>query len=291
MKIIKSAYELQYSLKYLKRRYSIGFVPTMGYLHEGHLSLIKEAREENDLVVVSIFVNPTQFGENEDFSTYPRDEERDISLAKSLGVDFLFMPNVKEMYPKVPQISMQVHHRADVLCGVNRVGHFNGVVTIVSKLFHIVMPDRAYFGLKDAQQFAIIEALIKDYNFPITLIGLETIRETDGLAKSSRNVYLNKDNRKQASFLNQALFTAQQKINQGEKDTNLIVQIIKEIIQQNTTGIIDYVEILSYPALKPIDKVNGQIVIALAVYFKETRLIDNIILDTNGKIVSNIIVQ
>ncbi|WP_368651937.1 pantoate--beta-alanine ligase [Ornithinibacillus sp. 4-3] len=290
MKIIKYAYELQYSLQYLRKKYTIGFVPTMGYLHEGHLSLIEQAKKDNDIVVVSIFVNPLQFGENEDFDQYPRDEARDIELAKNTGADFLFMPDAKEMYPDDQQITMHVGNRAEVLCGKSRPNHFDGVVTVVSKLFHIVTPHQAYFGLKDAQQFAIIEALVRDLNFPVGLIGLPTIREQDGLAKSSRNVYLTAEERKEAVWISRALQQAQEAFKSGVLNTDAIKAKMRQIIENETNGMIDYIEILSYPKLRAMEQLNGQIIIAVAVFFDKTRLIDNIILDQHGNAVTMITV-
>src|SRR5690625_201396 len=195
MEIIRSIQIMQKISR--KHRYqNIGFVPTMGYLHEGHLSLVRQAKEENDILIMSIFVNPLQFGPNEDFDRYPRDEVRDIELAKKVGVDYLFLPDVDEMYPNELAIEMKIKDRVDVLCGASRPGHFDGVITVLTKLFHIVQPTHAYFGLKDAQQIAVVDTLINDLNFPITLIGVKTKREKDGLALSSRNVYLSDMERK-----------------------------------------------------------------------------------------------
>jgi pantoate--beta-alanine ligase len=257
---------------------SIGFVPTMGYLHEGHLSLIEQARKENDIVVLSIFVNPLQFGPNEDFDSYPRDIERDEALAKSAGVDILFYPTTDEMYPRKKQsVSVHVNERVDVLCGKQRYGHFDGVATVVTKLFNIVLPHRAYFGMKDAQQVAVLDGLIHDLNIPVELVPLETIREEDGLAKSSRNVYLTDQERKEAPKLYEGLQLVKDSIRNGTTtDPDTVKRLIVEHITNNTSGKIDYVELYSYPELEPLSVISGKVIIALAVKFTKARLIDNI---------------
>jgi len=256
---------------------SIGFVPTMGFLHEGHLTLISKARKENDIVVLSIFVNPLQFGPKEDFSTYPRDFERDRALAEGEKVDYLFYPSVEEMYPQVPSVKVVVQERTDVLCGKSRPGHFDGVATVITKLFHIIMPTRAYFGKKDAQQVAVIDGLISDFNFPVQLIPVEIVREEDGLAKSSRNVNLLPEERQQAPVIYKSLQEAKNAIDDGEKNPDVVTNRIKELITKESIGKIDYVEILSYPQLKPLEKIEGSFIIAVAVKFSKVRLIDNII--------------
>ncbi|WP_461200629.1 pantoate--beta-alanine ligase [Anoxybacillus sp. TBDG-1] len=257
----------------------IGFVPTMGYLHEGHVALLKRAKEENDIVVLSIFVNPLQFGPNEDFDRYPRDFERDHEIAKRAGVDIVFYPSVREMYPHKPSVTVKVHERVDVLCGKSRPGHFDGVATVVTKLFHIVMPHRAYFGMKDAQQVAVIDGLIRDFHFPIELVAVPTVREDDGLAKSSRNVYLSERERQEAPALYAALQNGRSLIEAGERDIEKVRQAIVHHIEQHTNGVIDYVEIYSYPELKPLETLQGKIILALAVRFTNARLIDNIVMN------------
>lgn len=280
MKIITTIKEMQAEIKKQKEiGKSIGFVPTMGFLHEGHLTLFREARKENDIVAISIFVNPIQFGPNEDYETYPRDFERDQMLAEGEKVDYLFYPSMNEMYPKQASIQMTVNERTDVLCGKSRPGHFDGVATVLTKLFHIMMPTRAYFGKKDAQQVAVIESLISDFNFPIELIPVDIVREEDGLAKSSRNVKLLPGERKQAPTLYKSLQQAKERIEQGERDPFKITQLIRNTIQSETDSEIDYVEIYSYPELKPLEKIEGSIIIALAVKFSMVRLIDNLILE------------
>ncbi len=281
MKVVTSIKEMQTAvLQEKKLGNSVGFVPTMGFLHEGHLGLIQEARKSNTIVVLSIFVNPIQFGPNEDFTTYPRDFERDCQLAEKENVDYLFFPTVEEMYPTSLSATVSVKSRTDVLCGKSRPGHFDGVATVVTKLFSIVQPDNAYFGTKDAQQLAIIEALVNDFNLPIAIIPVETIREGDGLAKSSRNVHLLPQERDQASVLYESLIEAKTIISKGEKDPEQIKILIKEMITEKTDGIIDYVEILAYPSLIKTAKIDGKVIIAIAVKFMKARLIDNIIINT-----------
>ncbi|MBI0576113.1 pantoate--beta-alanine ligase [Neobacillus cucumis] len=282
MRVIPAVKEMQAEVLNQKGQgKSIGFVPTMGFLHEGHLSLIKKAREENDLVVLSIFVNPLQFGPNEDFSTYPRDFERDRALAESEGVDFLFYPSVEEMYPNPSSVTLVVQKRTDVLCGKSRPGHFDGVATVLAKLFHIVQPTRAYFGKKDAQQVAVVEGLITDLNFPVELVPVDIVREADGLAKSSRNVNLLPEDRKQAVVLHKSLMQAKKVMNEGERNPSTLISLIKEMITSESSGRIDYVEILSYPQLLPLERLEGKFIIALAVHFTNVRLIDNFILEIN----------
>lgn len=288
MEIINNVQEMQEKMLSLVNK-KVGFVPTMGFLHDGHLSLMKQARRENEIVVASIFVNPLQFGPNEDFEQYPRDEKRDANLAEEVGVDILFIPDVSEMYPRQMFVSMAIEERANVLCGQTRPGHFNGVITVLTKLFHIVLPDQTYFGMKDAQQLAVVDSLINDLNFPINLIGLPTVREEDGLAKSSRNVYLTKDERNEAQWLYKALSAGQQLVLDGNKNPDMIVKEVKQIIKKETNGKIDYVELLSYPDLKPVTEINEQVILAAAVYFKRARLIDNLIFTATGQLTERII--
>lgn len=279
MKTFTSAKELQQVIRHEKsNKKSIGYVATMGYLHEGHVALLENARRENDLVVLSIFVNPLQFGPNEDFETYPRDLARDESLAVDAGVDYLFYPTVYEMYGEDPSVKVIVQNRIDCLCGRKRPGHFDGVATVVTKFFNIILPDKAYFGMKDAQQVAIIDGLIQDFNFPIKLVPVDIVREEDGLAKSSRNVFLLKEERLEAKELYQSLLKAKVAIDRGERNPQKVIALIKEHIQAETKGIIDYVEVYQYPDLKLLDVLKGKIIIALAVKFKRARLIDNITL-------------
>lgn len=283
MKIIRTVEEMSnISGQCLQNNQIIGFVPTMGYLHEGHLTLMRRAKEENNIVVASVFVNPLQFGPNEDYDAYPRDLQRDERLAKSVGVDYLFCPTVQEMYPDEMTVEIKVKKRVDVLCGRKRVGHFDGVATVLVKLFSIIRPHHVYFGLKDAQQVAVVDGLIKDLNLPITLRPVETVREEDGLAKSSRNVNLTEAERQEAPFLYQSLVEAKERIFAGERDPDVIIAGIKQFLQNKVNGKIDYVEIYSYPELKSQTRLTGKIIIAIAVQFSKARLIDNIILELKG---------
>ena len=279
MKTFTSAAELQQIIiKEKSNHKSVGYVATMGFLHEGHATLLENARKENDIVVLSIFVNPLQFGPNEDFETYPRDLERDENVAANAGVDYLFYPTVNEMYGEEPSVKVVVQSRTECLCGRQRPGHFDGVATVLTKFFNIILPDRAYFGKKDAQQVAVIDGLIQDFNFPIKLVAVDTVREEDGLAKSSRNVYLLDDERIEAKELYQSLLKAIEAINTGERNPNTITALVREHVEAHTNGKIDYIEVYQYPELKPIETLSGNIIIAMAVKFKHARLIDNITL-------------
>jgi pantoate--beta-alanine ligase len=266
----------------------IGFVPTMGYLHEGHLQLIDIARQHSDFVVVSIFVNPTQFGPHEDFASYPRDFERDRKLCEARGADLIFAPEVSEMYPERSLITFQIEKLADHLCGARRPGHFNGVVLVVSKLFNIVQPDIAVFGQKDAQQLIIIKRLVQDLNFPVRIISAPTVREPDGLAMSSRNVYLSPTQRAQGTVLYKSLQRAKALIEAGERDAKRVIAEMERVIATASEAKIDYIEIVRVSDLQPIEKLDGLVLIALAVYFGKARLIDNIILDVSGHAVREI---
>ncbi|MDM5222206.1 pantoate--beta-alanine ligase [Peribacillus sp. NJ11] len=280
MKIFTSAADLQKALREEKSNHkSIGYVATMGFLHEGHATLMEKARKENDIVVLSIFVNPLQFGPNEDFETYPRDLERDENVAANAGVDYLFYPTVHEMYGEEPSVKVVVQSRTDCLCGRQRPGHFDGVATVLTKFFNIILPDRAYFGKKDAQQVAVIDGLIKDFNFPIQLVAVDTVREVDGLAKSSRNVNLSDQERMEAKELYQSLLKAKDAVISGERNTATVTALVSEHIGAHTNGVIDYIEIYQYPELKPIEMLSGNVIIAIAVKFRHARLIDNITLN------------
>ncbi|WP_044640186.1 pantoate--beta-alanine ligase [Risungbinella massiliensis] len=280
MKQISSISQLQTELAAYHSR-TIGFVPTMGFLHAGHLSLVHQAVSECDLVVMSIFVNPLQFGPNEDLARYPRDIERDRELAEQAGVDILFTPTVEEMYPRKIQTQVQVSGVTEKLCGASRPGHFEGVATVVSKLFHIVGPNRAYFGLKDAQQVAVIEQMVFDLSFPVTIVPCEIVRDTDGIAKSSRNVYLSAEERTQALILSRSLKQVKEMVEQGALTNQHDVRnFLIEQIELQPLAKIDYVEVLSYPTLtEPRNLFTETILIAVAVYFGNTRLLDNVILN------------
>ncbi|WP_265443648.1 pantoate--beta-alanine ligase [Acetivibrio straminisolvens] len=258
---------------------TIGFVPTMGYLHEGHLSLVNMSLQNNDYTIMSIFVNPTQFGPNEDFDRYPRDMERDLKLAESAGVDVVFAPSVKEMYPDGYNTYVNVEGITEVLCGKSRPGHFRGVTTIVAKLFNIVEPHRAYFGQKDAQQVAVIKKMVRDLNMNIEIITCPIVREEDGLAMSSRNVYLSPEERKSALILSKSLMESEELIKKGETSGEKIKKYIIDRIQTEKNAVIDYVEAVNADTLENIDEIKGRVLIALAVRFGNTRLIDNIIVE------------
>ncbi|WP_042355292.1 pantoate--beta-alanine ligase [Bacillus rubiinfantis] len=280
MKVINSVKEMQVEAVSLKLKgLRIGFVPTMGYLHEGHLTLLKRARLENDIVILSVFVNPIQFGPNEDYATYPRDFSRDRALAEAEAVDYMFFPSVEEMYPHPLTVKAIVLERTNVLCGKSRPGHFDGVATVITKLFNIVMPTRAYFGKKDAQQVAVIEGLIADFNFPVELVSVDIVREHDGLAKSSRNVHLLPQERQEAPILYKSLLAAKSAIEAGERTPEPITNLVKDMISHHSSGVIDYVEIYSYPQLLPVTQLIGKVIIAIAVKFTNVRLIDNLMLE------------
>lgn len=259
---------------------TVGLVPTMGYLHEGHLSLIKKARQQCDRVVVSIFVNPLQFGPQEDLETYPRDVERDAKMAEKAGVDLLFTPTVDEMYPRTPLTRVVVSRVTDGMCGASRPGHFDGVTTVVAKLFNIVQPQLAYFGEKDVQQLAVIQQMVNDLNLPIAIVSCPTVREADGLALSSRNVYLSSEERKQATVLYRALKQAKENVLRREWRTGEQVENgVIELISKQPLADIDYVEMRSFPNLTRVESLDrDSYVIAVAVRFGRTRLIDNILI-------------
>lgn len=272
--------EIKNYLKEKKKRGNvIGFVPTMGYLHKGHQSLIERARQESDIVVVSIFVNPTQFGVGEDFDKYPRDLVNDQLFAAEAGADLIFAPSIAEMYPNGYQTYVEVNHLTKTLCGKSRPTHFRGVTTVVAKLFNIISPDKAYFGQKDAQQVIVIKRMVKDLNMESDIVICPIIREIDGLALSSRNVYLTKEAREQATVLSYSLNYAREMINKGERDAEVIKNNIKQIIKQKPLANIDYVSIVDTETLFELEQIKGTILIALAVKFEETRLIDNIIVE------------
>jgi len=265
------------SEKYLKENKTIGFVPTMGFLHEGHLSLVRRAREENDIVVVSIFVNPTQFGPNEDYESYPRDFERDVKLLKELNVDVVFYPSVEEMYPKDFSTYVEETKLSRYLCGKSRPGHFRGVCTIVTKLFNIVRPTRAYFGQKDAQQFRVIKRMVRDLNMDVELVECPIVREHDGLAMSSRNIYLSGDERAQALALYNSLKLAENLIKSGERDAEVVKNAMKEFLFRYDKVKIDYVEIVDEETLEPVKHIEGKVIVAIACWVGKARLIDNVI--------------
>ncbi|SNS16137.1 pantothenate synthetase [Anaerovirgula multivorans] len=280
MKIITSIDELKTIIRKEKQNgKQIGFVPTMGYLHDGHLSLIEKASIENQFVVVSIFVNPTQFGINEDFDVYPRDLERDQKIAETGGANIIFHPTTKEMYPTGYSTYVEVEKITEKLCGASRPGHFRGVTTVVAKLFHIVTPHRAYFGLKDAQQVVVIQKMVRDLNMDVQIVPCPIVREADGLAMSSRNVNLSIQDRKSALILSKSLLRAKEIVVAGERNAEIILTQIKEIIATEPTVTIDYIEILDFERFEKIDVLKGRVLIAIAAKIGKVRLIDNIILE------------
>lgn len=281
MKVYRLISEIRNSVKQFKEeRKIISFVPTMGYLHEGHLSLVRYAKKNSDVCVVSIFVNPTQFGPNEDFSRYPRDEKRDLDLLEKENCDLVFIPSAEEMYGSDYQTFVKVKKYSDILEGEFRPTHFEGVTTVVLKLFNIVQPDFAVFGQKDAQQAFIIQKMVNDLNIPIRIDVLPIVRESDGLAMSSRNVYLNEDERKQALSLFQGIQLAEKLFKDGERNTKRIIQEVKKIINQYPLAKIDYVEIVDRNTFLKVDdlKKGNSYYLLLAVRVGNTRLIDNTIL-------------
>ena len=274
MQVTKTVEETRKQIKQWKKEgKTIGLVPTMGFLHEGHASLIRKCSEQNDIVVVSDFVNPTQFGPNEDLEAYPRDFERDSKLCESLGADLIFAPSPEDMYHD-PHAFVSIDTLSETLCGKTRPIHFKGVCTVVTKLFHIVAPDRAYFGEKDAQQLAIIRKMVKDLNFDIEIVGCPIVREEDGLAKSSRNTYLNDKERQAALCLSRAVKTGKEVIYTGA-DAKEVLNPMKAIIEAEPLARIDYVMMVDALTMQPIEKADRDVLVAMAVYIGKTRLIDN----------------
>lgn len=276
MRIFTQISDIKAEIKKLKSEgKSIGFVPTMGFLHEGHISLIDKSVMENDITVASIFVNPTQFGPAEDLSAYPRDFERDCKMLESANTDIIFYPSPSEMYGEGFCTSVSLKGITDVLCGISRPVHFSGVATVVTKLFNIVSPDRAYFGEKDFQQLQVIKRMVKDLNMDTEVVGMPIIREADGLAKSSRNVYLSPEERVSALALSKSFSVVQSLLDKDERNTDFIKNAVADFIKGFSFTRIDYIEIVSPESLQPLDEVNGDFVIALAVYVGKARLIDN----------------
>ncbi len=278
MEVIRDIKEMQAIARAMRMAdKTIGFVPTMGALHKGHLGLIRQAVKENDISVVSIFVNPIQFGPQEDFRRYPRPLSKDLALCRKAGVDFVFCPRPQDFYPSGYKTFIEVKELSDALCGACRPGHFRGVVTVVAKLFNILQPSCAYFGQKDAQQAVIIKKMVSDLNMPVKLKVMPIIREKDGLAFSSRNIYLSREQRKDAAVLSAALHIAGNLVKSGIRDAHKIIRKIKGVIKAKKAARIDYVSIVDPDNLRPVKKITGRCLIALAVWIGKTRLIDNII--------------
>lgn len=293
MKAVRTIAELREEIRSLKAAKdvgTVGLVPTMGYLHEGHASLIRAAKEKTGVVVVSIFVNPIQFGPGEDFETYPRDEQRDLAEAENAGADLVFLPTVDTMYPQPTKTKIAVSEVTSGLCGASRPGHFDGVTTVVGKLFNIVQPDYAFFGMKDAQQVAVIQQMVYDLNFNVTIVPCPIVREEDGLALSSRNVYLSPEERTQALVLSRSLREAKEAVESGRiRTAGEAKRFLTTRISKSPLAVIDYVEVAAFPALapladgEPVIEHNESVLMALAVKFGRTRLIDNCLLHSKGE--------
>lgn len=280
MKIITTIAEMREVALKAKHKGSVGYVPTMGALHEGHGSLIKKAREENDTVIVSVFVNPLQFGPGEDYEAYPRNIEADGAFCESLGVDYIFHPEVEEMYPD--DFGFRVvppEHMTHILCGITRPIHFTGVATVLAKFFTILRPNRAYFGQKDVQQVAIVKAMVEDLNLNLDIVPCPIVREEDGLAKSSRNTYLSEDERKAATVLSRGLRHALESVKSGNKDAEKVKREVIELIEKEPLAKIDYVEILRFSNFERVKTIEEDCFMAMAVYIGKTRLIDNSFFD------------
>ena len=275
MKIVSTIEEVRAQVREWKKEgKTVGFVPTMGYLHEGHASLM-DAAGENDKVVVSIFVNPMQFGPNEDLASYPRDLEHDAKVCEAHGVDLIFHPTPEEMYGDNFYSYVDMDVLTKELCGLSRPVHFRGVCTVVAKLFNIVTPDKAYFGQKDAQQLAVIKRMVKDLNMPLTIVGCPIIREEDGLARSSRNTYLSREERKAALVLSRSIFLGKKMVEQGEKDCQKIKEAMTAEIEKEPLARIDYVKIVDLSTMQQVETTEHGVLAAIAVYIGKTRLIDN----------------
>jgi pantoate--beta-alanine ligase len=280
MKVVKTVKEVRDIVSAWKKEgLTVGFVPTMGFLHEGHKSLIRKSASQNDRTVVSVFVNPIQFGPNEDLEAYPRDLNRDMKAVEESGGDLIFNPEPEEMYPGHFTSFIDTTETTELLCGAVRPVHFRGVCTVVGKLFNIVTPDRAYFGQKDAQQLATVKRFVRDLNFPVEIVACPIVREADGLAKSSRNTYLNPEERKAALILSQSLKKGQEAIEQGERDSQKVIDIIRENLQTEPLARIDYVEVVDFENIQRTPVIEGETLVAIAVYIGKTRLIDNFIVN------------
>lgn len=278
MKIVSTVEQVREEVKKWRQQgLTVGLVPTMGYLHEGHKSLIDKAVAQNDKVVVSVFVNPIQFGPTEDLATYPRDLERDAALCEDAGAALIFHPEKEDMYFDDFCTYIDMDGLTKGLCGKTRPIHFRGVCTVVGKLFNIVHPDRAYFGQKDAQQLAVVRRMVRDLNFDLEIVGCPIIREEDGLAKSSRNTYLSEEERKAAVIIHKGLVKGEEMVSAGEKDVKKVLDAITEIIESEPLARIDYVEAVDFDNIETIDTIEGSVLVAVAVYIGKTRLIDNFI--------------
>lgn len=280
MKVVKTIKEVREVVSSWRRDgLTVGLVPTMGYLHEGHQSLISKSVSENDRTVVSVFVNPIQFGPNEDLEAYPRDLKRDMEAVEAVGGDLIFNPEPAEMYPSHFTSFIDTTETTELLCGAVRPVHFRGVCTVVGKLFNIVTPDRAYFGQKDAQQLATIRRFVRDLNFGLEIVPCPIVREADGLAKSSRNTYLSPAERKAALILSKSLALGKKAVDEGERDASKVISIITESLQTEPLARIDYVEVVDFENIQRVQTISGETLVAIAVYIGKTRLIDNFIVN------------
>ena len=279
IKVVKTVNEVREEVaKWRKKGLTVGLVPTMGFLHAGHQSLIKKSVEENDKTVVSVFVNPTQFGPNEDLEAYPRDMERDKALCDATGADLIFNPEPEEMYPEGFVSFVDMNGLTNHLCGLSRPVHFRGVCTVVTKLFNIVGPDRAYFGQKDAQQLAVIKRMVADLNMPLTIVGCPIVREADGLAMSSRNTYMDVDERAAALILSKSIKLGQELIEGGERDAAVVRRKMRELLESEPMADVEYVETVSNLTMESVDEISGEVLVAIAVRINnKVRLIDNFI--------------
>ena len=280
MQVVKTVKEVRNIVaEWRKEGLSVGLVPTMGYLHEGHQSLIRKSAEQNDRTVVSVFVNPIQFAPTEDLDAYPRDLERDKKAVEEAGGNLIFHPEPSEMYPEHFTSFIDTTETTELLCGAVRPIHFRGVCTVVGKLFNIVTPDRAYFGQKDAQQLATIRRFVRDLNFGIEIVACPIVREEDGLAKSSRNTDLNAEERQAALVLSQSLKKGMELIENGERDAKVVIETIKANLEKETLARVDYVEVVDFENIQRVETISGETLVAIAVYIGKTRLIDNFIVD------------
>lgn len=278
MQVVKTIQEVREIVKgWRKEGLSVGLVPTMGFLHEGHQSLIAKSVDDNDRTVVSVFVNPIQFGPSEDLEAYPRDLNHDMAAVEAMGGDLIFNPEPSEMYPTHFTTFVDTTETTELLCGARRAGHFRGVCTVVSKLFNIVGPDRAYFGQKDAQQLATVRRFVRDLNFDLEIIACPIVREADGLAKSSRNTYLSAEERRAALILSKSLKLGQTAVENGERRASAIIKIISDSLQTEPLARVDYVEVVDLNNVQRVETIEGETLVAIAVYIGKTRLIDNFI--------------
>ena len=278
MQVVKTIQEVREIVKgWRKEGLSVGLVPTMGFLHEGHQSLIAKSVDDNDRTVVSVFVNPIQFGPSEDLEAYPRDLNHDMAAVEAMGGDLIFNPEPSEMYPTHFTTFVDTTETTELLCGARRAGHFRGVCTVVSKLFNIVGPDRAYFGQKDAQQLATVRRFVRDLNFDLEIIACPIVREADGLAKSSRNTYLSAEERRAALILSKSLKLGQTAVENGERNASAIIKIINDSLQTEPLARVDYVEVVDLSNVQRVETIEGETLVAIAVYIGKTRLIDNFI--------------